>query len=284
MSQRIRDVFPGSHWLVRGSVPAASYLLIGPTGAGKTIFCKQFLYNGLVTEKPAIFLSTSETPDDLTQSMQSFGFDLSSFYANDQLRIVDCYSWKVGERSTSTFAIGDNRNYLLDVEINFDKARQNLHNVQVVFDSLSDMATFGEKTAVSRCLQRLIARIRTVNGRGIFTIAANTHDAQFMNRLRIQFDGIFEMKIDDSGSDLQRLFRIFSLKGARHRTTWTPFEITDHGIIMKRETDARCSFCGKLIDVMPIVERINDQTLSFDSDECVTTYKKFKDLYGPYFE
>jgi KaiC/GvpD/RAD55 family RecA-like ATPase len=216
--------------------------------------------------------------------MQGFGFDLSSFYANDQLRIVDCYSWKVGERSTSSYAIGDNRNYLLDVEVNFDKARQNLSNVQVVFDSLSDMAIFGEKTAVSRSLQRLIARIRAVNGRGIFTIAADTHDAQFMNRLRIQFDGIFEMKIDDTDRDLQRLFRIFSLKGARHCTTWTPFEITDHGIIMKRDIDVRCSLCGKLIEVMPIVERINDQTLSFDSDECVTTYMKFKEIYGPYFE
>jgi hypothetical protein len=105
-----------------------------------------------------------------------------------------------------------------------------------------------------------------------------------MNLLRIRFDGIIEMKIDESGSDIKRLLRIFSLKGARHSTEWTPFEITDRGIVMKRDIDTRCSLCGKLIDVMPIIERIDGKTYWFDTDECVTTYQKFKTLYGPYFE
>jgi KaiC/GvpD/RAD55 family RecA-like ATPase len=154
----------------------------------------------------------------------------------------------------------------------------------VVFDSLSDMASLDEAAAVRRCLQHLIARIRTSNGTAFFTIAADTHDVQFMNQLRILFDGIIEMRIDDSGKDLKRLLRIFSLKRARHSTEWTPFEITDRGIVMKRDIDTRCSLCGNLIDVMPIIERIDGKTYWFDTDECVTTYKKFKALYGPYFE
>ena len=278
MSHQIRDVFPGSYWLVRGNVPTGSYLLIGPTGVGKTIFCKQFLYNGLIKDDPAIFLSPSELPDDVSRSMQTFGFDIEPYSKEDLFRIVDCYSWKVGERSTSKYALSSDRNYLLEVQINFDKARQNLQNIRVVYDSLSDMVLLGEPAAMIRCLQYLIARIRASKGYGFFTIAANTHDDKVMNQLRIRFDGIIEMKIDDSGKDLKRLIRIFSLKGAQHRTAWTPFEINNNGILVKRDIDTRCSFCGKLIDVMPIVERIDDQTYWFDNEECVTTYKKFKEL------
>jgi KaiC/GvpD/RAD55 family RecA-like ATPase len=284
MSQSIREVFPGSRWLIRGQVPSGSYLLIGPTGVGKTIFCKQFLYYGLCKGKSAIFLSTTETPQDIKYSMRSFGFDVESFHANHLLRIVDCYSWKVGERSTSMFVLESSHNYLQELQINFDKARQNLQNFQVVFDSLADMALIGEAGAMNRFLQRAGARIRAAQGIGFFTIAADTLDIQLMNRLRIQFDGVFEMKIDEEGNDLIRLMRIFSLKGARHSTTWTPFEITNQGIVVKRDFNARCSLCGKLIEEMPIVERINDQPYKFDSEECVMTYKKFKELYGPYFE
>lgn len=284
MIQRTREVFPGSRWLVRGPVPSGSYLLIGPTGAGKTIFCKHFLYNGLLEGKSTIFLSTSESPQDLIQSFKSFGFDIESFYRKDLLRIVDCYSWKIGERSTSSFVVGSRRNHFLEVQINFDKARQNLQNIYVAYDSLSDLVSLGETPTVNLFLQAFIARVRAANGIGFFTIAADTHDDKLMNSLRIQFDGVIEMKIDDSGMDLKRLIRIFSLKRAQHNTAWTPFEITNQGIVVKRTIDTRCSLCGKIIETMPIAEHIDDKTYWFDSHECVRTYKKFKALYGPYFE
>jgi hypothetical protein len=78
--------------------------------------------------------------------------------------------------------------------------------------------------------------------------------------------------------------RVFSLRGAKHKTHWTPFEITDRGIIVKSEIELRCVMCSKLIEWEPHVEVIGDKKYSFDSPGCANTYKKLKSLYGEYFE
>ena len=69
------DVFPGSSKLVE-EVPSASLLLLGPSGIGKTIFCKQFLFNGLIIDEPCIYVTTDESPEEIGKSMKSFGFDI----------------------------------------------------------------------------------------------------------------------------------------------------------------------------------------------------------------
>jgi hypothetical protein len=92
------------------------------------------------------------------------------------------------------------------------------------------------------------------------------------------------MKIDDSGTEIKRLLRIFSLKGIRHKTSWTPFKITDKGIKLLNETELRCALCSKLIDWDPIIKIIDGKKHHFDSQECVNTYKKYKSIYGSSFE
>ena len=43
------ELFPGSKKLVEGGLPSQSLLLLGQSGIGKTIFCKQFI---LARERP----------------------------------------------------------------------------------------------------------------------------------------------------------------------------------------------------------------------------------------
>jgi len=92
------------------------------------------------------------------------------------------------------------------------------------------------------------------------------------------------MKENESGKEIERLLRIFSFRGARHKTHWTPFEITNKGIAIKNEIGLRCVMCSKLIEWEPKVAIVGGKELSFDSEECVKTYKKFKSLYGEDFE
>ena len=138
--------------------------------------------------------------------------------------------------------------------------------------------------AVLSFLQVLAARIRLDGGKAIFTVASGAHDDHFMNLLRLTFDGILEMKLDDSGKELKRLLRIFSLKGIRHNTSWTPFKITGEGIELLSGTELRCALCSKRIDWEPIIKIIDGKKYYFDSQECLNTYKKYKSIYGISFE
>jgi KaiC/GvpD/RAD55 family RecA-like ATPase len=279
------DVFPGSSKLVEGKLPSESLLLLGPSGIGKTIFCKQFIYNGLVIGEPCIYVATDESPEEISESMKSYGFDIEQYRDNDMFRIIDCYSWKLGGRSSSKYSV-DNPADLSMISMGVDRAMRGLEKTRLVLDSITGLTSICNHnvTVFSKFLQIIVARIRLRNGNAIFTAAPDAHEKQFISFLRLTFDGTLEMKDDESGKEIQRLLRIFSFKGAKHKTNWTPFEITDKGIIVKSDVELRCVMCSKLIDWKPYIEEVGVKKLSFDSEECAKTYKKLKSLYGEDFE
>jgi KaiC/GvpD/RAD55 family RecA-like ATPase len=278
------EIFPGSKRLVKGNVPSSSLLLIGPSGVGKTIFCKQFIYYGLLAGEPCVYVTASESPEELKNSMQNYGFNIIPYENNQMFRVIDCCSWRLGKRSSSDYSIGNQHDLLTAVSINIKKATKDLKNIRFVFDSISEITSMCNQDAVLNFLQTLAGRLRLQGSKAIFTVASGAHPSYFMNLLRTMFDGILEMQIDESGNELKRLFRIFSLKGATHKTSWTTFEISSKGIRLRSEAGTRCTLCSKLIDWEPILMSIDGKKYPFDTIECYNTYKKFKSVYGNNFE
>jgi KaiC/GvpD/RAD55 family RecA-like ATPase len=279
------DVFPGSSKLVEGDFPKASTLLTGPTGIGKTIFSKQFIYNGLISGEPGIYVSTEESPELIYKSMKSFGFNVDPFISNGTLRVVDCYSWKLEKPSKSKYAV-NNPSDLLKVMKEIDSARDSLGNIRLVLDSITGLASICEHSLLEivRFLQILVGKIRESNGNAIFIAVPEAHDPHLISNFQLVFDGTLEMKEDESGKQFKRLFRIFSLKGAKIKTTWTPFEITEKGIELRQENQLRCEMCSSIIEWDPHVEQIGGERHFFDKPDCAKTYKKLKKVYGEDFE
>jgi KaiC/GvpD/RAD55 family RecA-like ATPase len=217
--------------------------------------------------------------------MKSLGFDIEPYKKSGMFRIIDCYSWKLRGKSSSEFAVSNPAD-LVTISIAIDKARQGLKKIRLVLDSVTGLTSICNHnvTVFSKFLQIVVARIRLMDGNAIFTAAPEAHDQQFLSFLRLTFDGTLEMKEDESGKEIIRLLRIFSLKGAKHKTYWTPFEITNKGIVVKREIELRCVMCSKLIEWEPHVEIVGGNKYSFDSPRCASTYKKLKSLYGEDFE
>jgi KaiC/GvpD/RAD55 family RecA-like ATPase len=277
------EVFPGSNMLVKGDIPPSSILLIGPTGVGKTIFCKHFLFNGLKNGEPFVFVTTNETPEEIESSMKCFGLDIEPYKEKDLIKIIDGCSWRLGKESSSEYAVDTQQNFLTAISIKIKKIQQNFKGTRFVFDSISELTALSDPNSVLNFLQVITKRIRIEGGRALFTVAHGAHDEHFMNRLRLTFDGILEMRLDETSNEIKRLLRIFSLKGARHKTNWIPFKITDKGILINSESQLRCSLCSKPIDWEPIYETFEGKKIPFDTLDCVNTYKKFKSIYGPTF-
>jgi KaiC/GvpD/RAD55 family RecA-like ATPase len=282
---RYDDVFPGSSRLVEGALPASSLLLIGPSGVGKTVFCKQFVYDGLTKGDPSIYITTSESPQEIENSMNSFGFEFESYRNNRLFRIVDCHSWKTGATSFTNWVIA-NPGDLAVVSRTIENALHGLMHVRLVLDSITGLTSICsyDLTFFSKFLQITAARIKALNGNAVFVVNAEAHDQQFISYLRQTFDGTLEMKGDESGKEIKRLMRLFSLKGAAHKTRWIQFAITSHGIVIRNEVELRCIMCSRIIEGEPHFETVKGNKLSFDTVDCASTYKKLKSVYGENFE
>jgi KaiC/GvpD/RAD55 family RecA-like ATPase len=283
------DVFPGSRVLVEGEMPPSSLFLMGPSGVGKTVFSKQFIYNGLVIGETGIYLATDESPERIQESMKKLGMNVDDYIKNDQLRIIDCYSWKIGGKSCSDYCVSNPDN-LATVSMTIDKTRRNLRKTRLVMDSITGLMSFCDHNLkfFSKFLQVAVAQTRDSDSNAIFLASSEAHDKVFMSYMREIFDGTLEMKMEtkegEAGEEMRRLLRLFSLKGARHKTQWVLFEITKNGIDLRSEKELRCVMCANRIDWEPHSEIIEGKQYSFDSAECATTYKKLKALYGQSFE
>jgi len=141
---------------------------------------------------------------------------------------------KLGGKSSSEYAVSNPAD-LATVSITIEKARQDLKKIRLVLDSITGLTSICNHnvTIFSKFVQIIIAKARFTNSDAIFTVTPEAHDPRFLSYLRTMFDGTLEMKADDSGKEVKRLLRIFSLKGAKHKTDWIPFEITNHGIAVK---------------------------------------------------
>ena len=69
--------------LLGGFISNRSYLLIGPTGSGKTIFSIQWLLEGMRNGEACLYMTFTEPPGEIKRNLSSFGWEL------DSLPIVD---------------------------------------------------------------------------------------------------------------------------------------------------------------------------------------------------
>ncbi len=74
-----------------------TYLLSGTSGAGKTIFALQFIYNGITKYgENGIFVATEERPEHIREHALSFNWDLQALEDEGKLAIIDAASTKIG--------------------------------------------------------------------------------------------------------------------------------------------------------------------------------------------
>lgn len=66
--------------IIEGGIPKESITLVsGPPGSGKSIFCFQFLWEGLVNNEKCLFLTLDKKPDGLLVQAKQLGLDFQPY-------------------------------------------------------------------------------------------------------------------------------------------------------------------------------------------------------------
>ena len=70
-----------------GFIPTDTYLITGGTGTGKTLFCCQFLWEGLNSGEKCVYFTLEETPEDILKDAEEFGWDFKKYMRENKFII-----------------------------------------------------------------------------------------------------------------------------------------------------------------------------------------------------
>ena len=258
--------------MVDGEIPRGVYLLTGPSGAGKTTFCKTFIAKGLSNKETGIYLSTDEDCREIQASIQNLMEEKDR--TEGDLRLVDAYSWRVRGTTGNEPFVAVNPADLTGVMITCHKVCQDVSRPRFVFDSITNLEVQSGSDTTLKFLQIVTANMRRMSALAFFTLIPTAHDSMFVSKVKTMFDGIFETRIDDTGLEITRLFRIFSIKGVSHQTRWIVFTITERGISMVEDNTPRCAWCGGVIPYEPHKETIEGRNYTFHAAGCSDNFKR----------
>ena len=95
--KRVSTGIPGLDPLIGGGFPPnKSYLVTGEPGTGKSIFCVQFVLNGLMNGEKAVYVAVDERPADIVEEAASLGWNLLKFMEEKRLLILDASPYFTG--------------------------------------------------------------------------------------------------------------------------------------------------------------------------------------------
>ena len=108
MTKSIESGIPGFDELImsddnEGGITEKSITLIyGPPKTGKSIFCNQFVYHGLLNQEPSLYVTTDHSMKQLQNIMMDFQWYIQNYIQNQTLYIIDGISHLSGANLIET--------------------------------------------------------------------------------------------------------------------------------------------------------------------------------------
>ena len=87
--ERINTGIEGLDVLIEGGLPKNSITLVsGPPGGGKSIFCFQFLYDGIKKGEKCLFLTLDKKVENILIQARELGFDFHNAMEKEQAKFL----------------------------------------------------------------------------------------------------------------------------------------------------------------------------------------------------
>jgi KaiC/GvpD/RAD55 family RecA-like ATPase/class 3 adenylate cyclase len=296
----------------KNSIPPSLFLIVGLAGTGKSVYCRQFIMDGILHSDYCIYISPSMTEKkfrSLFPKLEVVALDRTSKFINPYSRI-DTHS--IDKNSNDTTDDLDKLKLTLSEihEILVIQKRENEQNshhrlennenrnssslsynsppssiksksIRVVVDSLTQLFVLFGESAVLKFVGELSLLLKEFEATAIFTLTGSlTSPNSLTNAVSSMVDGILEMRFEEGkDASIARSIRMVSINGIHHKPAWIQFNITDDGRLVfgdQSTISLNCTMCGKPILGTPIL----DSEFPFDSIMCMETYRKLTMLYG----
>jgi circadian clock protein KaiC len=205
------------------------YLLEGDPGAGKTTLALQFLLEGIRNGEAGLYVTLSETAEELAAGARSHGWSLDV----DGMHIHELVPLDETQSPETTYTLFHPSELELGETMRavFDEVDR-VQPVRVVFDSLSEMRLMARESL--RYRRQILALKQYFVGRNCSVLLLDDRTAtEGSYHLHSLVHGVIRLEQDvlEYGSARRRL-SVLKLRGAAYRGGYHDFEIKTGGIIV----------------------------------------------------
>ena len=211
--------------LFGGVPPDRVYLVEGDPGAGKTTMALQFLLNGRSRGETCLYVTLSETADELRAVAASHGWNVDGIHLTE---LANAEASLSADAENTMF-------YPSEVELSQTTERvladvERLKPTRVVFDSLSELRMMAQNSM--RYRRQVLAMKQFFVGRRCTVLLLDDRSAD-QHEIQVQsiVHGVIslELRTPDYGV-MQRRLQILKLRGRAYRPGFHDFIITTGGL------------------------------------------------------
>ncbi|MFC2143226.1 RAD55 family ATPase [Candidatus Aenigmatarchaeota archaeon] len=217
--ERIASGIPGLDSLIGGGfVKNDVYLITGGTGTGKTMFCSQFLWEGLQKGENGIFFSLEQLPEDILDNAEVFGWDFRKYIKQGSFKIDYQDPFEMVDIISATKA----------------KAKE-INAKRVVIDSTSLFGmVFKSEHELRKKLYEVIKHFKSMNAVVLIT-SEILEDFKSLSRFGVEefvVDGVILLHYLDfgAGASSNRSLIVRKMRKTKHGTDIYPLDITNDGL------------------------------------------------------
>lgn len=218
---RIPTGIPGLDKMIQGGlIKSTATLVSGGAGTGKTIFCCQFIWEGLMRGETCLFISFEEPPEDIIADVKNFGWDFENYIKKKKLFL----------EYHDPFQVTNITSLLVE--------RIKQHRIErVAIDSTSILGLyFRDPSEVRKQLYKLLMALK---GAGVTTIitAEIPEDSKKLSRYGVEefvADGVIVLNYVGIGENTFNSIQVRKMRRTGHDKNIYSLDFTDRGLVVKR--------------------------------------------------
>lgn len=221
----------GFDQIANGGLPEnRSTLVSGTAGSGKTVFALQFLIAGVRDfGQNGVFVTFEETPADLMQNVDSFGWDISGLVEQRRIAFVDA----TPEPGQETIEAG--RYDLSALLARIENAIRQVGAKRVIMDAVGALfPQFTDANIVRRELHRIHAGLRILGVTTLITMERTEEDSG-IGRFGVEefvADNVILLRNRIDQEKRRRTIEILKFRGTTHQKGEYPFTIDGEDGVM----------------------------------------------------
>jgi KaiC/GvpD/RAD55 family RecA-like ATPase/predicted hydrocarbon binding protein len=176
-------------------------LVVGSPGAGKSNFCHQVVLNGLTMERPVLFVTTDQDPEEVIDLLEQKGL---AQHQPGSLWFVDAFGETVGATAPNrTDTVSANCEDLNSITMAIARLRRRIGRSDLVlaFDSLTSPYLFNERE-IFRFVRLCLARLASEGNSVLALVDEGCGREEDLVAMTSVADGILRMEMKDGSRTL----------------------------------------------------------------------------------